>query len=83
MKISVNWLKEFIPSLSSDSSGLVDHLTFLGLEVEEVFEQKLPDEKVVAGKIAEVRPHPNAAWSIPAKASFGRSSAVRQTSRLA
>ncbi|NTV82415.1 MAG: phenylalanine--tRNA ligase subunit beta [Chlorobaculum sp.] len=60
MKISVNWLKEFIPSLSSDSSGLVDHLTFLGLEVEEVVEQKLPDEKVLVGKVAEVRPHPNA-----------------------
>ena len=60
MKISVNWLKEFIPSFSSDSSELVDRLTFLGLEVEEVFEQKLPDEKVVVGKIAEVRPHPNA-----------------------
>ena len=60
MKISVNWLKEFIPSFSSDSNELVDRLTFLGLEVEEVFEQKLPDEKVVVGKISEVRPHPNA-----------------------
>ena len=60
MKISVNWLKEFIPSFSSDSFDLVNRLTFLGLEVEELFEQKLPDEKVVVGKIAEVRPHPNA-----------------------
>jgi len=60
MKISVNWLKEFIPSFSSDSSELVDRLTFLGLEVEEVFEQKLPDARVVVGKVIEVRPHPNA-----------------------
>lgn len=60
MKISVNWLKEFVPSLSFDRSGLVDYLTFLGLEVEDVFEQKLPDQKVIVGKIAEVRPHPNA-----------------------
>jgi phenylalanyl-tRNA synthetase beta chain len=60
MKISVNWLKEFIPSFSPDIPELVDRLTFLGLEVEEVFEQKLPDLKVVVGKVAEVRPHPNA-----------------------
>ncbi|AAM71967.1 MAG TPA: phenylalanine--tRNA ligase subunit beta [Chlorobaculum sp.] len=60
MKISVNWLKEFVPSLSFDCSGLVDYLTFLGLEVEDVFEQKLPDQKVIVGKIVEVRPHPNA-----------------------
>ncbi|HHE08026.1 MAG TPA: phenylalanine--tRNA ligase subunit beta, partial [Chlorobaculum parvum] len=60
MKISVNWLKEFIPSFSSDTSELVDHLTYLGLEVEEVFEQKLPDSKVIVGRVAEVRPHPNA-----------------------
>ncbi|MGC8773670.1 MAG: phenylalanine--tRNA ligase subunit beta [Chlorobaculum sp.] len=60
MKISVNWLKEFVPSLSFDRSGLVDYLTFLGLEVEDVFEQKLPDQKVIIGKIADVRPHPNA-----------------------
>ncbi|NTU53233.1 MAG: phenylalanine--tRNA ligase subunit beta [Chlorobiaceae bacterium] len=60
MKISINWLKEFIPSFSSDSSELVDRLTFLGLEVEELFEQQLPDTKVVVGRVAEVRQHPNA-----------------------
>jgi phenylalanyl-tRNA synthetase beta chain len=60
MKISVNWLKEFIPSFSADSSELVDRLTFLGLEVEELIEQKLPDSKVIVGRVAEVRPHPNA-----------------------
>jgi len=60
MKISVNWLKEFIPSFSSDTSELVDRLTYLGLEVEEVFEQKLPDPKVIVGKVVEVRQHPNA-----------------------
>ena len=60
MKISVNWLKEFIPTFSPDTAELVDRLTFLGLEVEEVFEQKLPDLKVVVGKVAEVRQHPNA-----------------------
>jgi phenylalanyl-tRNA synthetase beta chain len=60
MKISVNWLKEFIPSFSPDIPELVDRLTFLGLEVEDVFTQKLPDLKVVVGRVVEVRPHPNA-----------------------
>ncbi|MCE1274179.1 MAG: phenylalanine--tRNA ligase subunit beta, partial [Chlorobiales bacterium] len=60
MKISVNWLKEFIPAFSPDIPELVDRLTFLGLEVEEVITQKLPDPKVVVGRVADVRPHPNA-----------------------
>ncbi len=60
MKISVNWLKEFIPSFSPDIAELVDRLTFLGLEVEEVSTLELPDPKVVVGRVDEVRPHPNA-----------------------
>ncbi|NTV02861.1 MAG: phenylalanine--tRNA ligase subunit beta [Chlorobiaceae bacterium] len=60
MKISVNWLKEFIPAFSPEIPELVDRLTFLGLEVEEVLTLKLPDQKVVVGRVGEVRPHPNA-----------------------
>ena len=60
MKISVNWLKDFVPSVPSDIAALVDQLTFLGLEVEDVFSTKLPDSSVVVGRVEEVRPHPNA-----------------------
>ncbi len=60
MKISVSWLKDFIPSFSSDTSALVEKLTDLGLEVEDVIEQPLPDELVVVGRIEDVFPHPNA-----------------------
>ncbi|NTW56086.1 MAG: phenylalanine--tRNA ligase subunit beta [Chlorobiaceae bacterium] len=60
MKISVSWLKDFIPSLSSDTPTLVEKLTDLGLEVEDVIEQPLPDELVVVGRIEDVFPHPNA-----------------------
>lgn len=60
MKISVNWLKDFVPSLTSDIPSLVDQLTFLGLEVEDVIAGKLPDSLVVVGRVEEVRQHPNA-----------------------
>jgi len=60
MKISVSWLKDFLPAFSSDTPSLIERLTFLGLEVEEVQESSLPDDLVVVGRIAEVLPHPNA-----------------------
>ena len=51
MKISVNWLKDFLPAFSSDIPSLVEKLTFLGLEVEEIHERTLPDDLVVVGRI--------------------------------
>jgi len=60
MKISVSWLKDFLPSFSSDTQSLVEKLTFLGFEVEEVQERTLPDDLVVVGRILEVLVHPNA-----------------------
>ncbi len=60
MKISVSWLKDFLPHFSSDTPSLVEKLTFLGFEVEEVQESALPDDLVVVGRIDEVLPHPNA-----------------------
>ncbi len=60
MKISVNWLKDFLPAFSSDIPSLVEKLTFLGLEVEEIHERTLPDDLVVVGRIEVVQPLPNA-----------------------
>ncbi len=60
MKLSVSWLKDFLPSFSSDTLSLVEKLTFLGFEVEEVQERALPDDLVVVGRIEEVLVHPNA-----------------------
>ncbi|MFZ4524364.1 MAG: phenylalanine--tRNA ligase subunit beta [Chlorobium sp.] len=60
MKISVSWLKDFLPHFSSDTASLVEKLTFLGFEVEEIQETSLPDDLVVVGRIDEVLPHPNA-----------------------
>ncbi|ARM31118.1 phenylalanine--tRNA ligase subunit beta [Prosthecochloris sp. HL-130-GSB] len=60
MKISVNWLQDFIPSFSPDISKLVDQLTYAGLEVEDVISSQGPDEKVVVGMVEEVWQHPDA-----------------------
>ncbi|MEI6692925.1 MAG: phenylalanine--tRNA ligase subunit beta [Chlorobium sp.] len=72
MKISVNWLKDFLPSYSYDISALVEKLTFLGFEVEEVQEQSLPDNLVVVGRIEAVLPHPNAERLTICKVDVGR-----------
>ncbi|RDD30631.1 phenylalanine--tRNA ligase subunit beta [Prosthecochloris sp. ZM] len=60
MKISINWLQDFIPSFSPNIASLVDQLTFSGLEVEDVASPTLPDERVVVGLVEDVQPHPDA-----------------------
>jgi phenylalanyl-tRNA synthetase beta chain len=72
MKISVSWLKDFLPSFSSDTSSLVEKLTFLGFEVEEVQELSLPDDLVLVGRIEEVLVHPNAERLTICKVDVGR-----------
>jgi phenylalanyl-tRNA synthetase beta chain len=60
MKISVSWLQDFLPSFNPDIQSLVDKLTFLGFEVEEVCARQLPDDYVVVGRIESVERHPDA-----------------------
>jgi phenylalanyl-tRNA synthetase beta chain len=60
MKISVNWLKDFLPSFSPEIPALVEKLTFLGLEVEDVESTPLPDPRVVVGRVQSVALHPDA-----------------------
>jgi phenylalanyl-tRNA synthetase beta chain len=59
MKISYNWLKEFI-NLELSPEETAEKLTLIGLEVEEVvpFGNKL--EGVVVGEVLEVKDHSNA-----------------------
>ncbi len=60
MKISLNWLKTFAPSLSQSPEEIGEKLTSLGLEVE-ALETKGPQfSNVVVGKVLEVEAHPNA-----------------------
>jgi phenylalanyl-tRNA synthetase beta chain len=59
MKISINWLSEYLDTLPS-ASELADLLTAAGLEVEEVVRTGRSYEKVVVGHVLDVKKHPNA-----------------------
>ncbi len=60
MKISLNWLKQYV-SCKTDPAELANILTLLGLEVEEV-EQLLDNgfSGVIVSRVLEVEKHPNA-----------------------
>ncbi|HYW34575.1 MAG TPA: phenylalanine--tRNA ligase subunit beta [Balneolaceae bacterium] len=59
MKISYNWLKEFI-DLELSPEETAEKLTLIGLEVEEVEEYGNLLEGVIVGEVLEVHEHPNA-----------------------
>lgn len=59
MKVSYNWLKEFI-DLPLSPEETADKLTLIGLEVEEIEEFGSSLEGVIVGEVLEVREHPNA-----------------------
>ncbi|MBT9315732.1 phenylalanine--tRNA ligase subunit beta [Leptothoe spongobia] len=59
MRISVNWLKEFVdPQLTPEAIG--DALTMAGFEVEDIEERHSWADGVVVGKVIDRKPHPNA-----------------------
>ena len=59
MKVSFNWLQEFV-EIGLSPLELAERLTMAGLEVEGVEEIRPPfePERVVVGRIAEIHPHP-------------------------
>jgi phenylalanyl-tRNA synthetase beta chain len=59
MKVSLNWLREFVP-LPSPTQALVDLLTLAGVEVEAVQQRGADIPDVVVAQILESGPHPNA-----------------------
>lgn len=59
MKVSYNWLKEFI-DLPLSPTETADKLTLIGLEEEETFEFGSKLEGVIVGEILEISQHPNA-----------------------
>lgn len=59
MKLSYNWLKEYI-DLDLPATELADILTFLGLEVEEVIDNQTKYQGFYTAKVLNIVPHPNA-----------------------
>jgi len=59
MKISYNWLKEFI-DLKLSPEETAEKLTLIGLEVEEIENYGSSLEGVIVGRVTGVREHPNA-----------------------
>ncbi len=59
MRISVNWLREFVdPQLTPEEIG--EALTMAGFEVEDIEERYRWAEGVVVGRVTERQPHPDA-----------------------
>ena len=59
MKVTLNWLKEFV-DINISPEELAEKLTNSGNEVEEIIYQNKYLHDVVVGKILEIKQHPNA-----------------------
>jgi len=60
MKLSLNWLREYLPALDRSAEEIADALTFTGVEVEGVQVHGAGIEKVVVAQIESFQQHPNA-----------------------
>ncbi len=59
MKISLQWLKEIVP-VEASAEEIAERLTFSGTEVESIAVPQGSYDRVVIGRVQEVRPHPDA-----------------------
>lgn len=60
MKISLNWLKQYIPLDNMSVADIAHTLTMTGIEVEGIEKSAVIPEGVVAAEIRSRDPHPNA-----------------------
>lgn len=60
MKISLNWLKDYIDLSGISINEIIEKITFAGLEVEEVIDQSKNFENIIVGYVKESKKHPNA-----------------------
>ncbi|MBV9875802.1 MAG: phenylalanine--tRNA ligase subunit beta [Verrucomicrobia bacterium] len=60
MKLSLNWLREYLPTLDRSTEEIANALTFTGVEVEGVQVHGAGIEKVVVAQIESFQQHPNA-----------------------
>jgi phenylalanyl-tRNA synthetase beta chain len=77
MKISLNWLKEYVDipkNITPKKLGKL--LTLHSVEVEDVIDQAKGLDKIVVGKILEIKKHPNADKLKLAQVDIGESKSV-------
>ncbi len=60
MKISLNWLKDYIDLEGISTEEIVDRLTMSGLEVEDYTDQNKIYNSIIVGKVKDVKKHPDA-----------------------
>jgi phenylalanyl-tRNA synthetase beta chain len=60
MKLSLNWLREYLPALDRSAEEIADALIFTGVEVEGVQIHGAGVEKVIVAQIESFQQHPNA-----------------------
>jgi|LGVE01.1.fsa_nt_gb phenylalanyl-tRNA synthetase beta chain len=59
MKISINWLKDFVDLKGISNKELINRLTLSTAEIEEVFEYGKDLKDIYVGEILKVEAHPN------------------------
>ena len=59
MLVPVNWLKDYV-DIDIDLKSLAETMTMSGTMVENILESGQEIDKIVVGKVIEIRPHPNA-----------------------
>ncbi|MBN2570701.1 MAG: phenylalanine--tRNA ligase subunit beta [Ignavibacteriales bacterium] len=60
MKISLNWLNDYIDLSGTTIAEISDKLTSAGLEIEEIIDQRKIFNNIVVGYVKEKQMHPNA-----------------------
>ncbi|HEX9805164.1 MAG TPA: hypothetical protein VGA67_05775, partial [Candidatus Dojkabacteria bacterium] len=59
MKLSVNWLKQFVPEFDNDEvDQIAERMSIALTEVEAIYEVADKLENIYAGEILEIVPHP-------------------------
>lgn len=72
MKVTLNWLKEFV-DIDLSAQQIAEKLTMLGLEVEDVQQTPRNFSGVVVGRVISVEPHPTANKLTACRVDDGRS----------
>jgi phenylalanyl-tRNA synthetase beta chain len=60
MKITLNWLKDYVP-IERDAHEIAEALTMVGLEVESLMDRFEYLNTVKVGRVLDIKPHPDAA----------------------